>query len=297
MLHCAMHIIQILLCVFRQALARLLHVLLTTPRPHFECTDVRCDRARFYFIPPHAPLVEGKEHQIAVSVSSSGDAPAEDGHVLEWRTDGWTPNSTRLMPGLVPCTSYKVRCRMRCWKGISAWTDPITVRTLQRPLQSGGSGPGFTWAQTEREVSIRMPVPGTLTSKNIEVKLRPKHLSCSHHTSRQSVQLQSGELAETVQRLTPDGGSYWELDRQADALHLVVVLEKAKCATNIKWGFWRSVFADGREVEIDTHAISEEAMEKQPVQAASNMLGMQKATVQELLTMRERVSRTKCKAG
>lgn len=227
------------------------------PVQSFECVDVRCKNARF-----KVPAVEGRAYQIAHARVTQESAGAP--HVEEAEHDKWVVSTSaewhRIVPRLEPSTTYACWCRARAWCGTSAWTEPLLVTTLQRPVQAGGRTNTFTWTQTADEVSVAMTLPHHISSREVYVHLRPRHLEAGYKTPQGNIRLVCGDLVAQVRLLTPEGGSYWELDRQRE-LRLVVVLERVVAATSTKWGFWRSVFVGGPE--IDTHAIPLEALPAQ----------------------------------
>jgi hypothetical protein len=91
----------------------------------------------------------------------------------------------------------------------------------------------------------------------VKVHLNPGHLSCELHDKENGARiLVDKPLPKRVRLLSPEGGSYWELEskhRDGSEKYLNVVLEKETVSDNIKFGYWRSMFAG--DPKIDTHAI------------------------------------------
>jgi hypothetical protein len=257
----------------------------TPAAPSLRCLDARCDRAKISYLPILTSVFNVEEYQISYDL-----AHVEEHQAPEWKLDKWTLNSSRVIPNLSHSTSYKLRARSRNFRGQSSWGEAIIVRTLEHPVDGGGTCPGYTWTQTGIEVSVHYSLPTSLTSKSLNVDVKPKQLRCTFASpSGGCATLVDAELPHRVRLLTPDGGSYWDLERQTDTLVLSIYLEKEKPAKNIKWGFWRSMFVG--DPEVDTHAIESDphVHPGSGMTPTSPRLGMQKGFRQEFEALRERV--------
>lgn len=218
--------------------------------PMLLVTDVRSERIRIRYEVEKTSRFNLDEYQLAFS--RCDDSHSEE----EWSEDKWTPNASRVLPSLTPDSTYKIRARCRNVKGVSDWSPSVSVQTLQSPQNGGGTCDAYTWTQTAAEVSVQYTLPSTVASKHINVAVTPTRLCASFRSGSSTTVLAHAELPHRVRSLTPEGGSFWELDRQPDRVVLVISLEKEVTATSTKWGFWRCMFVG--EHEIDTHAIEED---------------------------------------
>ena len=83
--------------------------------------------------------------------------------------------------GLVPDTEYLVRVRAHNSKGKSEWCE-AGFRTKQEPVDGGGVGPGYSWAQGGRrgeELTARVALPAGTRAKQLSVSVMPTKLAVS----------------------------------------------------------------------------------------------------------------------
>lgn len=216
--------------------------------PSLQVIDARCNRVKVEITGPSTSFFNDDEYEVAY-----GCQPEDPGAAVTWSSLPPKPYSHRVIPQLSGSTKYLVRARTHNVKGSSAWGQPVVASTLIEPISGGAKCDGYTWTQTGIEASVRLHVPSDVKAKNVCISLRPEHLAVSYTLHGETVKLVEGVLPQRVRLLSPDGGSYWEIDREGEEVAVIVVLEKEKPAQTIKWGFWRSVFVD--QPEIDTHAI------------------------------------------
>jgi hypothetical protein len=81
---------------------------------------------------------------------------------------------------------------------------------------------GYTWSQTEDELEVVVPLPTSVSSKDVNVRFLPQKMLIKC----QKEPLLSLELFEHVD---PDGCT-WTIDRKGDDVNLVVTLEKVEQA-------------------------------------------------------------------
>jgi hypothetical protein len=158
------------------------------------------------------------------------------------------------------------------------------------PIDGGATCPGYTWTQNGIEVTVAFSIPQEVSRKHISVALQPDRLRVSYKLGEEDVFLTDSPLPARVRSLTPDGGSYWEINRSKGLSTICVVLEKEKQATSIKWGFWRSMFPG--HPEIDTHAIDSalHVKESSPV-APTPDFNLTKLAREDYESMRKRLQR------
>jgi hypothetical protein len=216
--------------------------------PGLKCLDARCDRVKFFI---YNLGISTDLQRVQISYLS---ADADDS---QWILDSWNKDAHRVIPRLKADTTYLFRCRCRMGRCVSPWGPHLSVQTLQRPVNGGGQGPGYTWTQTASEVAASFPVPMNICSKHVRVQLNSRKLRCELHDEAGECHiLVDTSLPKRVRPLSPEGGSYWELDVKQDNSpwkFLNLVLEKETVSDNIKFGYWRTMFVGGPK--IDTHAI------------------------------------------
>lgn len=233
--------------------------------PSLRVIDARCNRVKVEISCPSTSVFNDDEYEVEYALE-----PKDSTCEMSWSTLPWKEYTNRVIPQLSASTRYAVRARSRNIKGCSSWGEPVSVMTLIDPVSGGAVCEGYTWTQNGIEVTARINVPSDVKAKHVSVSLRPEHLSVSYTLEGQAVKVLEGVLTQRVRSLSPDGGSYWEIDREADQTAIVVVLEKEKPATTIKWGFWRSFFVN--QPEIDTHAILSDPYVK-PAQPGPSLSG------------------------
>lgn len=234
--------------------------------PRLLVVDARCNRIRLKFMPCKTSIFNRDEYEVQHIVDGEDESKPE-----LWARDPWTEVESRVVAPLKACTRYKFRARTRNVRGMSEWSSPVSHRTLHRPVDGGAVCEGYSWCQNGVEVTISYVVPTQVTAKAVAVSLTPTHLKLYYTLNGEQVVLADQALPDRVRSLSPDGGSYWELDRDGGLTRICVVLEKEQPSKSIKWGFWRSAFV-GHE-EIDTHAIESDP-HVQPMQPVSGMPGM-----------------------
>lgn len=228
------------------------------PRPpRVALSDARCNRVRVTCVAVATSNFNQDSYQLSWRAVRPGGGPE-----AAWACDAWGPSAERIVARLAGDTAYQLRGRARNVKGESVWGDVLEARTLHVPRDGGCclARRGYTWTQTAAEVSVAWKVPASLTARDVKVALRPQRLAVSlaagpEPSASASCVLVDDELYGRVRLLSPDGGSYWEIDRDGAESVLCVVLEKEKAATSVKWAFWRAAFREHEE--IDTHAIEE----------------------------------------
>lgn len=257
--------------------------------PSLEIVDARCNRVKVDINCPSTSPFNDDEYQIAYSTKP--DDPSVE---ASWSELTWKSYAHRVIPQISGRCEYLFRARARNAKGCSAWGAAMSAVTLIEPTSGGATCDGYTWTQTGIETSIRVDVPAEVKAKHVTVALRPEHLSVSYTLEGTTEQLIEGVLPHRVRLLSPDGGSYWEIDRESKKSAIIVVLEKEKPAANIKWGFWRSMFVG--QPEIDTHAILSDPYVKpsQPSPGTPGTAGFDMKTVarSEYEALRKRLGHT-----
>lgn len=245
--------------VFGQALAK------TPGVPSLGVVDARCNRVKVEITCPATSIFNDDEYE--VEYACAADDPGTE---ASWSPLPWNQYTHRVIAPLSSNTRYLLRARSRNVKGCSSWGQSVTVMTLIEPVSGGAACDRYSWTQNGIEVSARVNVPPEVKAKHVSVSVRPEFLSISYTLEGKDVKVVEGVLPHRVRLLSPDGGSYWEIDREDEHTAVVVVLEKEKPAQTIKWGFWRSMFVG--QPEIDTHAILSDPYVK-PTQPSPGMSG------------------------
>lgn len=212
--------------------------------PQVTVTDARCNRVRIVAVTKATSIFNEDHYQASLRRQRNEDA---------WADQPWTSQNSTILAGLEPATTYIVRARSKNAKGMSEWGPVRCVETLHRPRDGGYTCWGYTWTQDGTEITIACALPTHLRSKQITVNLRPQSLRVAVQDGEALRVLMDGELFGRVRLLSPEGSSYWEMEREDEKCILRVVLEKERAATNIRWGFWRAAFLG--HPEVDTHAI------------------------------------------
>lgn len=157
--------------------------------------------------------------------------------------------------------SVRVRvCAANIW-GRGPWSDEVSVTTLANPTDDGGfSGPlaaaaiegagldrtRYWWSQNKTEVSVRIPVPGDLKSKDIRFKVTASRLEVRF------VQAASGDPVDLLvgpwpKRIKADDTTWFIEESEKEGRHIAVQLVKAEVME--KWPCL--IEADGHP-QIDT---------------------------------------------
>lgn len=245
--------------LFGQTLARVPAV------PSLRVVDARCNRVKVEITCPATSIFNEDEYEVQYACK-----PDDPGTEASWSALPWNQYSHRVIAPLSSNTRYILRARSRNAKGCSSWGLSVPVMTLIEPVSGGAACDRYTWTQNGIEVSTRVDVPSEVKAKHVSVSVRPEFLAISYTLEGKNVKVVEGVLPHRVRLLSPDGGSYWEIDREGKHTAIVVVLEKEKPAQTIKWGFWRSMFVG--QPEIDTHAILSDPYVK-PTQPSPGMSG------------------------
>lgn len=97
----------------------------------------------------------------------------------------------------------------------------------------------YSWSQGIREVTVQIEVPPGTKARDMDIKIKPKHLSVRYKNKPQEPALAEGELCEKV--LVDD--SMWSIE---DGKHLIIHFEKAYEA------IWKSVIVGDEEIDPKT---------------------------------------------
>jgi hypothetical protein len=223
--------------------------------PHLRVIDARSRRAKLLVLPQSDTDNESVEYQLRYRLDDEGDMSVEPEEEDEedWIVETFKPGTPRNLVSLHERSNYKARARARMSQGpCSAWGPLIKWQTLLAPVNGGADMGSYTWGQNATDVWVTVQIPAEVKSKHVTVVLHPDHLKVSHAVDNTIVAVE-GKLPWRVRLLAPDGGSHWEINREAGKASLSIVLEKEKPATNLKWSLWRCMFVGHHE--IDTHAM------------------------------------------
>jgi len=140
-------------------------------------------------------------------------------YVVELETGGgnWeevfcTDQDYCMIKELTPDTVYVLQIHAKNSKGIGP-NKRIKVKTKKVPNQwNGGAGKGFYWMQSTAEITVVVPIPDTVKSKDIEIKL----------DNRLLIRVKDIVVIDGI--LWFDYDEYlWEIDRSNNELPVIIL--------------------------------------------------------------------------
>ena len=183
--------------------------------------------------PQSAWSIDQHELQVCSTSQHAGKSPEL---INEWETLHKSKELTFDYKGLQPNTAYKFRVRLVNQKGASEWTSG-EFSTRQLPVDNGGSGPGYTWKQTSKEVQALVACRADARAKDLLVECKPTHLRVEDRGQTPPAVLLDGALAASVRA----SDVAWTLgDDGAGGRRVVVTVEKQE-HTNARKDHWLSL--------------------------------------------------------
>jgi hypothetical protein len=223
--------------------------------PCLRVIDARSTRAKLLILSQEDQDDELVEYQLRYRLDDEGQKCLQEEDIVEdeWIVETFKPGRPRNLVCLHEHSAYKARVRSRRDETCSEWGPLIKWHTLLLPVNGGADMGTYTWGQNASEVWVTVYIPVDVRSRHVSVVLKSDYLLVSHTVDGSTVTTIEGQLPWRVRLLSPEGGSHWEISRDAGICTLCVVLEKQISASNLRWGLWRSMFV-GHD-EIDTHAM------------------------------------------
>jgi hypothetical protein len=175
------------------------------------------------------------QHELQVC-KTSPHAGKDAEVVNEWETLQKSKDLTFDYKDLKPSTMYKFRVRLVNQKGASEWALG-DFSTRQLPVDNGGSGPGYTWKQTSKEVQALVACRSDARAKDLSVECKANHLRIEDRGQTPPALLLDGALADAVRA----ADVAWTLgDDGAGGRRVVVTVEK-QTHTEARKDHWLSL--------------------------------------------------------
>jgi hypothetical protein len=179
-----------------------------------------------------------EKHELQV-LSVSPHAGKTTANVEEWETIYAGKEPTFDYKDLTPGRAYRFRVRAVNQRGASDWVDG-EFSTRQLPVEHGGSGPGYTWKQTSKEVQALVPCRPDARSKEIAVDCKSGRLRIEDRGQTPPAVLLDGALSAAVRGTEVA----WTLAAdEAGGRRVVVTVEKQQ-ATSKRKDHWLSLLQD-----------------------------------------------------
>jgi hypothetical protein len=191
--------------------------------------------------PESAWSIEHHELQVLSISAHAGKSLAD---VEEWETLHASKEPTFDYKDLTPGRTYRFRVRAVNQRGASDWFDG-EFSTRQLPVEHGGSGPGYTWKQTSKDVQALVPCRTDARSKDIVVDCKAGRLRIEDRGQVPPAVLLDGAFSSAVRGTE----AAWTLSADdAGGRRVVVTVEKQQ-ATSKRKEHWLSLLQDHPPVD------------------------------------------------
>jgi hypothetical protein len=184
------------------------------------------------------------EHQELQALSISPQAGKTSANVEEWETLHTSKESTFDYKDLKPGRAYRFRVRAVNQRGASDWVDG-EFSTRQLPVEHGGSGPGYTWKQTTKEVQALVPCRHDARSKEITVDCKGGRLRIEDRGQVPPAVLLDGAFSAAVRGTD----AAWTLAADGAGGRRVVVTAEKQQATSTRKDHWLALLQDHPPVD------------------------------------------------